>query len=263
MAKMIFLKQCPGWLLAACVFLISVFAVSLSNAGVTDDLAPCVVYLQQDVPEGQDANIGSGFLVRSGNAAYLVTAAHVARAVGKRIRIVMPGADGKPVRASLVGAAWRESSQADAAVNRLNIEESHREMILDRCAPIALFSSRELPPSRDIPLTVMGYPLGLGADGYVSPLSIETRAASGFITMRRFDNNQFATFIILQDPSVGGLSGGPVFDTGKGYFAGGRKMITREGVSIVGLIHGVIFDKTGGKFTAVVPSTEIVRLIGE
>ena len=106
----------------------------------------------------------------------------------------------------------------------------------------------------------MGYPLGLGATGYVSPLSIETKAASGFITLNRSDNGNPATFILLQDPSIGGLSGGPVFDTGKNFFPGGRQMTVREGISVVGIIHGVISDKSGGKFAAVVPATEIVKL---
>jgi hypothetical protein len=106
----------------------------------------------------------------------------------------------------------------------------------------------------------MGYPLGLGATGYVSPLSLETRAASGFITMSRFDNGKLADFILLQDPSIGGLSGGPVFDLGKSYLTGERKMISRQGWTLVGLVHGVISDQSGGKFTAVVPSTFIAPL---
>jgi hypothetical protein len=39
------------------------------------------------------------------------------------------------------------------------------------------------------------------------------------------------------------------------------RMTVRQGVSLVGLIHGVISDKTGGKFAAVVPSTEIAPLL--
>lgn len=39
------------------------------------------------------------------------------------------------------------------------------------------------------------------------------------------------------------------------------RMTVRQGVSLVGFIHGVISDKTGGKFAAVVPSTEIAPLL--
>jgi len=108
----------------------------------------------------------------------------------------------------------------------------------------------------------MGYPLGIGAGGYVSPLSLETKAASGFVTMPRFDTKQPAIFILLQNPSVGGLSGGPVFDTGMGHFGPGGQMIVRRGVSIVGLMHGEITDEGVGKLAAVVPASEIALLLG-
>lgn len=105
----------------------------------------------------------------------------------------------------------------------------------------------------------MGYPLGLGSKGYVSPLTLETRAASGFITLKRFDNHKDATFILLQSPSVSGLSGGPVFDVGRPLIEGGT-VSPREGISLVGLVSGVIWDKTGGKFAMIVPATEISKL---
>ena len=232
------------------------------HAGVTDDLAPCVVFLMQEVPASQEAIVGSGFLVHTDNAVFLVTASHVARALGTSWRIVMPGGSGRAVTARANGLEWRESPTADVSVAVLKPDSADQlNALLKRSLPIHLLSARPLPPSRDIPLTVMGYPLGLGSSGYVSPLSLETKAASGFITLKRFDNGKEANFIVLQDPSIGGLSGGPVFDTGKSYFEEGRRITVREGVSVVGLIHGVISDKSGGKFAAVVPAIEIVRLL--
>jgi hypothetical protein len=228
---------------------------------ITDGLAPCVIFLMQDVQPGKDAS-GTGFLVRADEKVFLVTAGHVARKLGPKFKIVMPGADGKAITAIASSIKWIESDSADVALVPIHQDEANlHKMLLNRSMPIHFLSGRPLPPSRDVPLTVMGYPLGLGSTGYVSPLSLETRAASGFITLPRFDNQKLATFILLQDPSIGGLSGGPVFDTGKSYFAGGRQLTVREGVSVVGLIHGVISDKTGGKFAAVVPATEIINLI--
>lgn len=228
--------------------------------GVTDGLAPCVIFLIQDVQV--DPKAGTGFLVRSEEKTFLVTASHVAKAVGSKCKLVMSGADGKAIIVMASDLRWISSDSADVALVWINQNEANlHKMLLERSVPLHLLSGRPLPPSRDVPLTVLGYPLGLGATGYVSPLSLETKAASGFITLPRFDNRKLATFILLQDPSIGGLSGGPVFDTGKSYFAGGRKMTIREGASVVGLIHGVISDKTGGKFAAVVPATEIVNLI--
>ncbi len=243
--------------------LIIILFVSTSlNAGVIDDIVPCVIFLMQDVEPGQKANIGSGFLVRKDNSSFIVTASHVAKEIGRSIRIILPRKDGHADKAGFKNVEWIESPTADVALAKVTLTNpEHLRIFLNRSVPILLLSARPLPPSRDITLTVMGYPLGLGVSGYVSPLSLETKAASGFITLNRFDNDMPATFILLQDPSIGGLSGGPVFDTGKSFFSSGRQMQVREGVSVVGIIHGVISDKTGGKFAAVVPATEIVKLI--
>jgi S1-C subfamily serine protease len=51
-------------------------------SGTADELAKCVVFLQQDVPAGSPRKVGSGFLVAKNDEVYLVTAAHVARDVG-------------------------------------------------------------------------------------------------------------------------------------------------------------------------------------
>ena len=249
------------------IIIILFFILSLSstpNAGVIDDMVPCVLFLMQDVPPGQKANFGSGFLVRKDNTPFIVTAGHVAREIGPNVKIILPRKDGHADEARFIDLGWIESQTADVAIAKVMLtNQDHSKTILNRSVPFQLLSGRPLPPSRDITLTVMGYPLGLGVSGYVSPLSIETKAASGLITLNRFDNHEPATFILLQDPSIGGLSGGPVFDTGKPFFSGGREMTVREGVSVVGIIHGVISDKTGGKFSAVVPANEIVSLIEE
>lgn len=234
----------------------------ITNAGVTDKLAPCVLFLIQDVPPGQNAKFGSGFFVRKDNTSYIVTTGHVSKAIGNNFKIIMPTNDGKADKSKILNADWIESKVADVAIAKVISEDPQFEYIVaNRSFDYSYLSARPLPPSRDITLTVMGYPLGLGASGYVSPLSIETRAASGYITLNRFDTNMPATFILLQDPSIGGLSGGPVFDTGKMFFGGDRTMTVRSGISIVGIVHGVISDETGGKFSAVVPSTEIVKLL--
>lgn len=248
-------------LLVNVVFVVSMFVSALPAwSGVTDDIAPSVVFLTQEVPSGKEANNGSGFLIRKDDKPFLVTASHVARNIGTSFKVIMPGREGQAVTSRMHGVKWHISPTADVALFpiRTNSQDEYNAL-LNRCLPADLVTARPLPPSRDFALMVMGYPLCLGTTGYVSPLSIETNAASGFITMPRFDNKKLATFILLQCPSTSGLSGGPVFDIGKSYFEG-RELNARKGLSIVGLISGVIYDKTGGKFSMVVPSTEIAKL---
>lgn len=248
--------------MAKFVFVVGMFVSTLPAwAGITDDVAPSVVFLTQEAPAGKNANNGSGFLIRKDNKPFLITASHVARDIGTSFKIIMPGREGQAVTSRLSDVKWHVSPTADVAMFliRTNSQDEHKA-ILDRCLPANLITARPLPPSREFPLVVMGYPLCLGTTGFVSPLSLETHAASGFITMERFDNKRLATFILLQSPSTSGLSGGPVFDTGKSYYEG-RELTLRRGISLVGLISGVIYDKTGGKFSMVVPSTEIARLL--
>lgn len=230
-------------------------------AGATDDVASCVVFLKQDAPVGKKANNGSGFLVNRNNKPFLVTACHVANSIGENFSLIMPGSGGQAIRDKMQGVKWHTSSTADVAIIPLyaNNQEKSKQL-LGRCISADLLTARPLPPSRDYSLIALGYPLSLGTTGFMSPLSLETRAASGFVSMERFDTKKTATFILLQSPSTSGLSGGPVFDIGRSFFDG-KNMNTREGVSLVGLVHGVVYDKTGGKFAMVVPSTEIAKLL--
>jgi hypothetical protein len=100
-------------------------------------------------------------------------------------------------------SAWEFSQQHDVAVLRLSPTGDQKAFPLARSLLAEFLIARPLPPSRDVTLTVMGYPLGIGTAGFVSPIAIETKAASGFVTLLRADTKQPATFILLQSPSVG------------------------------------------------------------
>ena len=248
-------------IIAVGLLLVQTRVAALSQT--TDELASCIVFLRQNVTGAAGANIGSGFLVQVNDAPFVVTAAQVARAVGPDWMLVLQGTDGKPATVRMHKPAWKFSTSHDVAVLLLNVVESQKSFVLGRSLPVKVLSSRDLPPSRDVTLTVMGFPLGVGVEGYVSPLSLETKAASGFVTLPRFDTNTLATFILLQHPSVGGLSGGPVFDTGLPNFGVGRQIVVRQGLSVVGLIHGELTDRNVGKLAAVVPSNEITPLFDQ
>lgn len=227
-------------------------------AGVTERIEPSIVFLTQEASPDKTSNYGSGFLVSRDNRPYLVTASHVAKDLGSDFTMIMPGDGGLPITDRMEGVKWTVSPWADVAFTGLDARDQSG-LLLQRSLPARLITARTLPPSRDISLIAMGYPLALGTKGTVSPLAFETRAASGFITLDRFDTRKPATFILMQSPSISGLSGGPVFDIGRPSFDGSR-MTAREGISLVGLVSGVIWDKTGGKLAMIVPATELARL---
>ena len=69
--------------------------------------------------------------------------------------------------------------------------------------------------------------------------------SSGLLRLPRFDNRKIGAFFLLDKPSIGGFSRGPVFEflgalsSGGGLTIGGR-------FACVGLVHGTISDETGG-----------------
>ena len=112
---------------------------------------------------------------------------------------------------------------------------------------------------RDRLLTVIGFPLALGLNGKFSPIFKSSKAASGLLKLRRFDNKIETTFFILDDPSTAGFSGAPVYAQSEVRYGG-----VGFGVgpfACLGLVHGTIRDNTGGKFAAIVPSYFITQTI--
>lgn len=55
----------------------------------------------------------------------------------------------------------------------------------------------------------------------------------------------------MENPSVGGYSGGPVLDLG--YMVLPNMKTTKEKTVLHGIIHGTISDDTGGKIAMITP----------
>lgn len=92
----------------------------------------------------------------------------------------------------------------------------------------------------------------MGIQEYFSPLTFRTFPSSGLLTLQRFDTMAPQTFIILENPSIGGYSGGPVYDLGI-IQTGNLEMNTGKTI-LHGFIHGTISDSTGGKLSAMTPA---------
>ena len=233
-----------------------------------EELSPTVVCLIQDIGEGK-SEIGTGSLIVTENRFYLVTAAHVAKNMRLSGGFILSDEDDKPVKIDwsqvtrIHGASipWVYHNEADLAVLLINpSEELFKKHFKKRFVPINVFSPEKKAPSRDILLTSVGFPLGLGVGGeYLSPLTFESKASSGFITLPRADTQTPCTFYILEKPSVGGYSGCAVYDTSVHKF--GSITTTGDGTKCYGFMHGTISDKTGGKLAMVTPSYYLFDLI--
>ena len=68
-----------------------------------------------------------------------------------------------------------------------------------------------------------------------------------------------STFFILEDPSVEGFSGAPVYALSGTYLGGAN--LNAGPFACVGLVHGAFKDKTGGKFAAITPAWLIIDAI--
>jgi len=254
-----------------------------------DAISSCVVYLRQETIATSDINgvqseiwyklpgkqpqpriyytTGTGFFISKESEWYLVTASHVANKLKNDAQIILKGTGGASVilpLSTLYGSKtniqWTMHPEADVAVLRLSPSPVNFSRYLKKhFLPYRILSDERQAPSRRKPLTMFGFPLDLGYKDIFSPLTKQTYPASDLVKLTRSDNGKIATFFIIEDPSIGGYSGGPVFDISMFQF-GGIQLVESDS-KLVGLIHGTISDPTGGKLAAIVPSYFIIETI--
>ena len=238
-----------------------------------EDLSGSVAYLRES--NGPTTKIGTGFFVTF-QKQYLVTAAHVAKFITSRSILTMRNPGDIPLTVSfsalypgVVKLPWHFHLEADIAVLELplNSLDSETSQFFDRRFLLMdMLNSEEIAPQRERQLVVMGFPLALGTTGRFSPLTVEAKAASGLLRMKRFDTNTEATFFVLDKPSIGGYSGAPVFLMPWPYAdSASLKFIDMASPDAqpkcVGIVHGTLSDDTGGKLAAIVPSAYVVKMI--
>lgn len=244
-----------------------------------DELAHAVLFLR--APEAPKADksgrakpglvhIGTGFLVNLDSRLFLVTAEHVAKRMNLSSSVTFAGGKGEPVNIPLRSVAgdrpirWVVHETADVAVLPLGPAAEVEKLLLPRALPPRYFSKELVAPPRNRPLTTIGFPLGLGAmergpDDKLSPLSRESKPASGLITLKRFDTKKPSVFFLLDSPTIGGFSGSPVLIT-PGAFSHGSGLAISAAVLCVGLVHGTIHDQVGG-LAAIVPVAFIAETL--
>lgn len=206
---------------------------------------------------------GSGFFVNKGKDLYLVTASHVSRGIPFGSKATLYGSNGVPLTYDLSELAgmqvpkWIFHNEADVAVLPISPQENFRAAI--RAVSYDQLKKDNSAPGLDIYLTTVGFPLELGVKDKFSPIVKVSHPASALFRHPRFDNNTEASFFILDDPSVAGFSGAPVFKLPRikiGVMSSGQGAF-----ECVGIVHGTFNDPTGGKFAAILPAFYIVATI--
>jgi len=208
------------------------------------------------IPNGTNEKVGTAIFIEKENNAFLLTASHVVANINPQTYIVLSDANGTPTRIDLNvllgGAAFVNHPNADLAKAQINVNASNQAHLQNRCFPFDQIKTNPVALSKDLELTSIGFPLGLGATGTTfSPLTFRTFVSAPSITLPRFDNKALCDFIILELPSIGGYSGGPLFDLG--YVIHGGMTTMNKNTILHGIVHGTISDPTGGKLAAITP----------
>lgn len=200
--------------------------------------------------------IGTAIFIEKDNSAYLLTAAHVIENLNDNAYAIISDTKGIPTKVDLAillgGSSFELHSQADLAKAKIVLTKENQPYLEKRCFPYTQIDLSENPISKDVELTIIGFPLGLGSTSVkFSPLTYRTYISSPSITLARFDNNTPCDFVILELPTIGGYSGGPLFDLG--YVIHGGMTTKKEKTLLHGIVHGTISDITGGKLAAITP----------
>lgn len=221
-----------------------------------DEIGRFICNLRTPMPGGGE-DIGSGIFIVKDNQIFVLTAAHVANKININTYIVLSDNNNKPLNVPLntmlQGGRFENHNKADLSKARIFDNQFNHHLLEQRFFDYSQINLSDNAISRDIELTTAGFPLGLGSLGNkFSPLSYRTFAAAPSITLKRFDNQVENDFIILESPSIGGYSGGPVFDLG--YMQNSFMSATGSQTTLHGIVHGTISDPTGGKLAAITPT---------
>jgi hypothetical protein len=238
---------------------------SMGQIYTADQLSFATINLRKQItPTKTETGTGSFFQTKTD--LYILTASHVAKVMDKDAVLIISDINSKPLVFKLSditdSVKWINHPIADMAILQLALSASQlNNYFQGRFLSLELINREKKAIPRNIQLTTIGFPLGLGASEYFSPLTFRTFASSGLITLNRFDTNTPQTFFILENPSIGGYSGGAVYDLS--IYDQGNIKTTGGGTKMYGIMHGTISDATGGKLAAVTPTFYLFDLIEE
>lgn len=208
---------------------------------------------------------GTGCFVEKESILYIVTAEHVKKDILPDTLIVFGEANStnhQVLLSSITIGNWIVHPIADISAIMLDVNKLNSSFN-NRFFPFSQIVSHSNPLSRDRELTIAGFPQGLGTSltgaSKFSPLTFRSFASSSYMSYPRADVGTMSDFFCIENPAMGGYSGGPVIDMG---YISTPVMTQRYGdTTIWGFIHGTIQDNTGGKIALVTPGYYLKDII--
>jgi len=228
-----------------------------------DELSNIVVCIT-DERNGKEIVIGTGTIIEFNSTYYLITADHVQDSIKGVPRLVFRTANDKPVSIVLASVIenrkpnWIVHSEADIAVLKLKAYNADvKQRFKSASFPFSQVPSEKSAVPRSFNTVAIGYPVVDVIATHFSPLTFNSYFSSGLITLNRGDTKTLSNFQLLENPSVQGYSGGPVFVS-----------VAKDGMTfgpnqtlLVGIMHGTYSDNTGGKLAMVTPAYYIHDII--
>ena len=209
---------------------------------------------------------GTGFIVGYHNQTYLVTARHLAQKTSVAWSATISGPNDLAVPFPFTDFTgytkdlpWVTHPLADVAVLRLADDSKYCRSGMVSRFDISVFVRTAMAPAREKVLTIVGFPLALGVRQKISPLTKETKAASGLYEIPKGAST--ITVFFLSDPGIQGYSGSPVFAFPIEMAVRGATVRVGWQTQCYGLVSATLSDKTGGKLAQVVPSSQIYETI--
>jgi len=216
-------------------------------------------------PISQNAEeFGTGLFVnKTDKELFLVTASHVAKTCNINTQVVISDQNGNSKSFRLLDfnprLAWVHHPIADICALRIVPNDLIAPELSSRFFPYSQLNTCVSAPPRDDELTCVGFPSGLGIYGNFSPLTYRSFASSSIVNFPRSDSFVNCDFFLLENPSVGGYSGCPVFDLG--IVVNGGMTTTKANTICYGIMHGTLGDNSGGKLSIVTPAYYITQII--
>jgi len=247
---------------------ILLFLLLLTFAGKSqlldsEELYNKIVLLRDTNGNGNRTNTGTGFLVTTNNQYFLVTAKHVADSLRiESSEIFFRDENENAISFKLFEFLTKPlflkfNQNSDFFIVKLVPFNSTSLEILKRSSvDINIFANDRKSIDRKFDVLVMGYPL-FDFDNF-SPITFKSYFSSSLINVKL--NNMPAPTLcyLLENPSMAGFSGGPVFAGVKD-----RASTPLTKTIIVGIVTGTTYDKTGGKVARITPAFHLLDLIND
>ena len=202
--------------------------------------------------------VGTGCFVEKEEVPYLVTAEHVSMSTLSNSVIVFGESDSTNhivQLSNIIKGNWMAHPRADLSVIQLDLQKLDSRFN-ERFFPFSQVLHNSDVISRDRELTTVGFPVGLGTSvtgsSKFSPLAFRSYASSSYMSLPRADKINVSDFFCLENPAMGGYSGGPIFDLG--YLSTPVMKQSYGETTLLGFVHGTYSDQTGGKIALVTPS---------